>query len=54
MPRKDPVYKSAVPRVRNTNKGRKGSTYVRYFPTANQMARYKAKIEVIKRKKLGL
>jgi hypothetical protein len=45
--------KSVVPRVRNTNRGRRGTKYTRYFPTPNEMAMYKAKLKSV-RKKLGL
>jgi hypothetical protein len=54
MPRKGIVNKAVVPRVRNTKKGKKGSTYTRYFPTASEMAYYKNKLKSIKRRKLGL
>ena len=46
MPRSDSgVNKAVVPRVRNTNRGRKGTKYTRYFPTANEMFRYKARVK---------
>jgi hypothetical protein len=53
MPRKQ-VHKSVVPRVRNTNRGRRGTRYTRYFATPVQMASYKARLKQIKKRKLGL
>jgi hypothetical protein len=53
MPRKMKVNKAVVPRVRNTNRGRRGTKYTRYFPTPNEMSRYKAQLKSAF-KKVGL
>ena len=47
------VNKSVVPRVRNTNQGKRGTKYTRYFPTPSEMSTYKAKLKSYF-KKVGL